>query len=149
MEVIIRCGPDVALLASGWFLLMLHDRDWRLRGIQLSKLQSAADIFVVLVSSLVLFDVRGQVGVDHADAGVVKQKADCHSSLVTLTKKNKNTFSHITSELVITKKRKKKSSDAPSRWASFMLSCFSGSLLQTIINTSCCVITADHLLFTE
>lgn len=108
MEVIIRCGPDVALLASGWFLLMLHDRDWRLRGIQLSKLQSAADIFVVLVSSLVLFDVRGQVGVDHADAGVVKQKADCHSSLVTLTKKNKNTFSHITFELVITRKKKKK-----------------------------------------
>lgn len=87
---------------------MLHDRDWRLRGIQLSKLQSAADIFVVLVSSLVLFDVRGQVGVDHADAGVVKQKADCHSSLVTLTKKNKNTFSHITFELVITRKKKKK-----------------------------------------
>lgn len=145
MEVIIRCGPDVALLASGWFLLMLHDRDWRLRGIQLSKLQSAADIFVVLVSSLVLFDVRGQVGVDHADAGVVKQKADCHSSLVTLTKKKQK---HVQSHNV-RKKKKKKCSDARSRWASFMLSCFSGSLLQTIINTSCCVITADHLLFTE
>lgn len=109
MEVIIRCGPDVALLASGWFLLMLHDRDWRLRGIQLSKLQSAADIFVVLVSSLVLFDVRGQVGVDHADAGVVKQKADCHSSLVTLTKKKqKHVQSHNVRACDHKKKKKKK-----------------------------------------
>lgn len=105
MEVIIRCGPDVALLASGWFLLMLHDRDWRLRGIQLSKLQSAADIFVVLVSSLVLFDVRSQVGVDHADAGVVKQKADCHSSLVTLTKKKQK---HVQSHNVRARDHKKK-----------------------------------------
>lgn len=63
---------------------MLHDGEGQLCRVELAKLEPTADVSVVLVTSLILLDVSGQVRVDHADVGVVEAKADGHGSLVSL-----------------------------------------------------------------
>lgn len=63
---------------------MLHDSEWRLRGIMLAKLETTANVLVVLITSLIFFDVSSKVRVDHADIRVVEAKTDRHSTLVSL-----------------------------------------------------------------
>lgn len=63
---------------------MLHDGEWRLVWVKLAKLETAADIPVVLITSLIFFDVGSEVRVDHADIRVVEAKTDSHSTLIAL-----------------------------------------------------------------
>lgn len=63
---------------------MLHDSKWRLRRVKLAKQETTAYVLVVLVASLVLFNVGRQVRVHHADVGVVEAEANRHSSLISL-----------------------------------------------------------------
>lgn len=66
------------------FVLVLHDSEWRLVRVKLAKLETAANIFIVLITPLVFFNVGSKVRVDHADIRVVETKTDGHSTLVSL-----------------------------------------------------------------
>lgn len=63
---------------------MFHDSQWGLGGVKLVKLKTAANIFKVLITSLVFFDVGSKVRVDHADFGVVEAETDGDSAFVSL-----------------------------------------------------------------
>lgn len=51
------------------------------------KGHAGTDVFIVLVAALKVFDVRSQVRVDDAEAGVVENKPHGHTSLVPLQQK--------------------------------------------------------------
>lgn len=63
---------------------MLHDSEWRARWVKLAKLEATANVLEILITALKLFNVRGQVRVDHADVRVVEAKANGHGSFVSL-----------------------------------------------------------------
>lgn len=63
---------------------MLHDSEWRLGEVRLAKLETTANILIVLITSLIFLNMSSKVGIDHADIRVVEAKTDCHSSLVSL-----------------------------------------------------------------
>lgn len=63
---------------------MLHDGEWRARGVKLAELEATANVPEVLITALKLFNVRGQVRVDYADVRVVEAEADGHGSFVSL-----------------------------------------------------------------
>ena len=63
---------------------MLADGERGEAWVNLTKLHSRTNVFVVLVPPLILLRVGCQVGIDNADAGVVKLEPDCHTSFVTL-----------------------------------------------------------------
>lgn len=44
-------------------------------------------VFIVLVAALKVFDVRSQVRVDDAEAGVVENEPHCHTTFVSLQQK--------------------------------------------------------------
>ena len=67
--------PDSLVLADGE-----RGQAW----VDLTELHSRTNVFVVLVPPLVLLSVGCQVGIDHADAGVVKLEPDGHAPFVTL-----------------------------------------------------------------
>lgn len=48
------------------------------------KAHAGTDLFIVLISSLEVFDVGRQVGIYNAKAGVVKHKPHSHASLISL-----------------------------------------------------------------
>lgn len=63
---------------------MLADGERRKAGVNLTKLHSRTNVFIVLVSPLILFCVGCQVRIHNADAGIVELEPDRHSSFVTL-----------------------------------------------------------------
>lgn len=69
---------------SQWYILVLHDSEWRLGKVKLAKLEAAADILIVLITSLIFFYVGSKVRVDYTDVRVVEAKPDCHSALISL-----------------------------------------------------------------
>lgn len=64
--------------------LVLADGERGKARVNLTKLHSRANVFIVLVPPFVLFRVGCQVRVHDADAGVVELEPDRHSSFVTL-----------------------------------------------------------------
>lgn len=54
--------------------------------VNLTKLHSRADVFIVLVPPLILFCVGCQMRIHNADAGVMELEPDGHTSFVTLSK---------------------------------------------------------------
>lgn len=69
---------------------MLHDCEWRLSQIQLAELKATANVFEVLVTSLIFLNVGSKVRVDDTDVGVMKAKADGHSTFVSLQRNKTN-----------------------------------------------------------
>lgn len=66
------------------FILMLYDSlRWTGR-VWLAECNTSANIFEILISPLILFNVGSQVRVDHTDIRVVEVKTDCHSAFVSL-----------------------------------------------------------------
>lgn len=69
---------------------MLHDSEWRQAKIELTEQEATANVLVVLIPSLIFFNVGSKVRIDHADIRVVEPKANCHSTLVSLKQVGKN-----------------------------------------------------------
>lgn len=63
---------------------MLHDSEWCLSRVKLAKLETTANILIVLITSLIFLNMSSKVGIDHTDIRVVEAKTDCHSTLVSL-----------------------------------------------------------------
>ena len=81
-------GLDRAARHTAWGgrpdSLVLTDGERGQVWVDLTELHSRTNVFVVLVPPLVLLRVGCQVGIDHADAGVVKLEPDGHAPFVTL-----------------------------------------------------------------
>ena len=70
---------------------MLDDAERRV--IQQVKGHAGTDVLVVLVAALNVLHVRGEVGVDEAEAGVVEHKPHRYTSFVPLRERGTETFS--------------------------------------------------------
>lgn len=76
---------------------MLADGERRKAWVNLTKLHSRTDVFIVLVPPLILFCVGCQVRIHDADARVVELEPDGHASFVTLRKRaRKNPIHNLT-----------------------------------------------------
>lgn len=62
--------------------------------VNLTKLHSRTDVFIVLVPPLILFCVGCQVRIHYADAGVVELESDGHASFVTLRERARKNAIH-------------------------------------------------------
>lgn len=65
---------------------MFHDGERRKRRVLLAKLHPAANVLEVLIASLKLFRVSGQVRVHHADVRVMEAEAYGYGTFITLNR---------------------------------------------------------------
>lgn len=70
-------------------LLMLAYGARRETGFQLAELHSGTDVSEVLVPPLELLNVGCQVGIHHADGGIMKLEPNGHSSFVSLSSRDR------------------------------------------------------------